>query len=102
MRLLLGLLLTLSAAAGATEPDFGSAPSRFATLDGAKVHYKILGHGEPTLVLVHGWTCNLGFWDAQAPLSAQMRVVAIDLPGHGRSDQPEIAYTIPLFARAVD
>jgi pimeloyl-ACP methyl ester carboxylesterase len=31
-----------------------------------------------------------------------MRVVAIDLPGHGASDTPEIAYTMPLFARAID
>ncbi len=104
MRSLLGAMLSSFATiAAAADSDLASAPSRFATLDGAKVHYKVLGQGEPTLVLVHGWTCNLGFWKGQAgPLSTAMRIVAIDLPGHGESDRPEIAYTMPLFARAVD
>ena len=53
-----------------------------------KVHYKVLGRGEPTLVLVHGWTCNLGFWSGQAPLASSVRIVLIDLPGHGESDKP--------------
>lgn len=104
MSSLLGAMLSSFAAVGAAaDSDLASAPSRFATLDGARIHYKILGQGEPTLVLVHGWTCNLGFWKGQAgPLATAMRVVAIDLPGHGLSDKPEIVYTMPLFARAVD
>jgi pimeloyl-ACP methyl ester carboxylesterase len=80
----------------------GQAPSFFASFDGLKVHYKVLGSGQPTLVLVHGWTCNLGFWKAQAPLADQMRVVLVDLPGHGRSDKPERVYSMELLARAVD
>jgi pimeloyl-ACP methyl ester carboxylesterase len=30
------------------------------------------------------------------------RVIAIDLPGHGKSDKPQIIYSMDLFARAVD
>jgi sigma-B regulation protein RsbQ len=78
------------------------APSFFATFDGLKVHYKVLGSGQPTLLLVHGWTCNLGFWRGQASLSDEMRVVLVDLPGHGRSDKPERAYSMELMARALD
>ena len=78
------------------------APSFFATFDGLKVHYKVLGSGQPTLLLVHGWTCNLGFWKGQASLSDEMRVVLVDLPGHGRSDKPERAYSMELMARALD
>src|SRR5204862_2650119 len=45
---------------------------------------------------------NLGFWDEQAPvLAKQARVVRLDLPGHGQSDKPEVAYTMDYFAGAV-
>ena len=30
------------------------------------------------------------------------RVIALDLPGHGQSDKPQIAYTMDLFANAID
>jgi pimeloyl-ACP methyl ester carboxylesterase len=30
------------------------------------------------------------------------RVIAINLPGHGQSDKPQITYSMELFARAVD
>jgi pimeloyl-ACP methyl ester carboxylesterase len=79
-----------------------AAPSRFASFDGMRVHYRMLGAGEPTLVLVHGWSCNLGFWSGQAPLAKAMRVVLVDLPGHGRSDKPELTYSMELLARGVD
>src|SRR5262249_39542402 len=40
---------------------------------------------------------------AQGPAFAgKVRLVLIDLPGHGRSDRPEVNYTMDLFARAVD
>ncbi len=37
-----------------------------------------------------------------ADLSRDSRCLTIDLPGHGESDKPEIDYTMPLYARAVD
>lgn len=77
--------------------------SRDAKLDGHRIHYESHGKGREALVFVHGWTCNLNFWSRQAPAFAtKTRVIAIDLPGHGRSDKPEVAYTMDLFARAVD
>ena len=99
--------LLLAAALGSVAPQaaqdrIGQAPSSFATFEGLKVHYKVLGSGQPTLVLVHGWTCSLGFWKGQAALADEMRVVLVDLPGHGRSDKPERAYTMEFLARAVD
>lgn len=78
------------------------ASSLFAMLEGSKVHYKIIGSGQPTLVLVHGFSCNLGFWKGQIPLADSMRLVLVDLPGHGRSDQPEVAYTMERMARGID
>ncbi len=88
-------------AAESVEPRM-SGPSRFVRLDGFRVHYKSYGKGKEALVFVHGWTCNLDFWKAQAPAFEGKRVILIDLPGHGQSDKPQIAYTMDLFARAVD
>lgn len=73
-----------------------------AVLDGAKVYYTAAGRGPSTIVLIHGWTCDHTFWDAQvAALKARYRVLAVDLPGHGRSD-PAPDYTMRRFARAVN
>lgn len=100
-RLPVSVLTLLTAAASVPNP-IAQAPSRFASFDGMKVHYKVLGSGEPTLVLVHGWSCNLGFWRGQAPLADSMRLVLVDLPGHGGSDKPERTYSMGLMARALD
>jgi len=77
--------------------------SQYAKLDGAKIHYKSYGKGKDALVLIHGWTCNLENWRDQIPEFAKRnRVIALDLPGHGQSDKPEIPYTMDLFANAID
>jgi pimeloyl-ACP methyl ester carboxylesterase len=85
----------------ATKPFAGE--SRYAKLDGQRVHYENHGKGREALVFVHGWTCTLNFWSRQvSSFEGKARVIAIDLPGHGLSDKPEVAYTMELFARAVD
>ncbi|HKO61114.1 MAG TPA: alpha/beta hydrolase [Pyrinomonadaceae bacterium] len=93
------------------------AESRFATLDGARIHYANYnrdsgargkgkakaGNDEEALVLIHGWTMNNDSWRAQIPaLVKRNRVIAIDLPGHGQSDKPQTTYNMDYFARAVD
>ncbi len=96
-------LLIASAAALSAEdaPPLGS--SRSTPLDGAKVHYTDYGAGENALLFVHGWSCDETFWAEQAPwLGAKFHVITIDLPGHGQSDKPQIAYTMDLYARAID
>jgi pimeloyl-ACP methyl ester carboxylesterase len=81
----------------------GPIESRVAKLDGHTVHYENYGKGPEALVFVHGWTCNSSFWSRQIPgFTARTRVIAIDLPGHGKSDKPKTDYTMDLFARAVD
>ena len=81
----------------------GDGESQYAKLDGAKIHYKSYGKGNEAVVLVHGWGCNLDHWRDQIPdLSKRGRVLALDLPGHGQSDKPEISYTMDLFANAID
>ncbi len=79
------------------------APWHYAQLDGAKVRYQSYGTGRSAVVLVHGWTCDASFWEANIPaLAAKYRVIALDLPGHGGSDRPKIEYTMEHLARGVD
>ncbi len=79
------------------------APSRFAILDGNRIHFKSLGTGPQAVVLVHGWACDLTVWRHQVEvLAGRTRVVLLDLPGHGRSGKPDTTYSMAFFARAVD
>lgn len=76
---------------------------RFATSpDGIDVAYEVRGEGTPTLVLVHGWSCDRGYWDGQVePLSRRFRVVTLDLAGHGESGLGRKSWTIASFGADV-
>ncbi len=58
--------------------------------------------GSPVL-LIHGIGEYIETWLPNfAPLAAQHRVYAVDLPGHGRTDKPlEISYTIESLAQFI-
>lgn len=101
-KLIVALIMCLASNALASESVAGE--SRFADLDGLKVHYTNYGEVDATVVFVHGWACDETAWSEQAaPIAEQtVRTITIDLPGHGRSDKPEIAYTMHLYARAID
>jgi pimeloyl-ACP methyl ester carboxylesterase len=99
------LVLILCPALRAEPPVWqqDTVPSKFAKLDNIRVHYKSLGDGPTALVLVHGWTGDLNSWRYQVPaFQGKCRIVLLDLPGHGKSDRPQIDYTMDLFAKAVD
>ncbi|MGH8297796.1 MAG: alpha/beta fold hydrolase [Steroidobacteraceae bacterium] len=50
------------------------------------LHTEVHGSG-PALVLLHGWGLNLRVWDGlAAALAERFRTIAVDLPGHGRSE----------------
>jgi pimeloyl-ACP methyl ester carboxylesterase len=52
----------------------------------ALIHYIVVGHGEPPIVLVHGFACAHTDWDAQvAHLAPYHQTIAVDLRGHGAS-----------------
>ena len=83
-------------------PAFPSFDSRTLTVDGLNIHYFCGGTGSP-LVLVHGLGSSAGveFYFNLEPLAAHHHVLAIDLPGFGRSDKPAVEYTIAVFVKAV-
>ncbi len=67
------------------------------TVRGARLAWRQWGedHEYPVLAL-HGWLDNAASFDALGPLLAGHRVIALDLPGHGRSDHrgPDGSYNI--------
>jgi pimeloyl-ACP methyl ester carboxylesterase len=75
-----------------------------ASVDGMNIYSTSTGSGKATVVLVHGWTCDTSSWDAQVPVLAKhYRVIALDLPGHGKSGAPKDGkFSMDLFARAVE
>lgn len=78
------------------------SPVRKTTFQGIPVHYESYGTGPEALVFIHGWTCDLTFWRRQQPIYTKHRSILIDLPGHGQSGKPHIAYPMELFAKSVD
>lgn len=52
----------------------------------SRLYTEVHGSG-PALVLLHGWGLNVRVWDGLvAALCDRFRIIAIDLPGHGRSE----------------
>jgi len=101
----LGLLTACSGAPRGREAaaSLEAAPSRFAVLDGVRVHYKSFGSGRDALVFVHGWSGDTSVWRYQLhAFENRTRVLVLDLPGHGASEKPQTVYTMDLFARAVE
>lgn len=98
------LAVAASPAVTSNRADKSSAgESRFTTLDGARIHYVNYGKGSEALLLIHGWTMNADNWrDQISDFAKRNRVIAIDLPGHGESDKPQLTYSMDLFARAID
>ncbi len=79
-------------------------PSHFAALDTHKIHYvdSAPDSDANAIVLIHGWASDWTFLEDQFHgLKGTARVIAIDLPGHGKSDAPKIDYTMDLFAGAI-
>lgn len=54
--------------------------------EGLDMAYRIGGAGQQPIVLIHGWCGEAGQWEEQMKaLAPRYRVVAMDLPGHGKS-----------------
>ena len=70
--------------------------------DGVTISFDNRGKGEPAIVLVHGWTNDRTIWDQQIPgLLEKYQVVAVDLPGHGKSGNNRSVWTTPAFGEDV-
>jgi pimeloyl-ACP methyl ester carboxylesterase len=71
--------------------------------DGTPIHYCAAGRGTPTVVCVHGWSCNHRFFAPQlGALAGHHRVLALDLAGHGNSGRRRGKITVEAFADDVE
>ncbi|MDZ7806630.1 MAG: alpha/beta hydrolase [Gracilimonas sp.] len=60
------------------------------------------GSGEKTILLVHGLASNAGFWRYNIEaLSENHRVIAVDLPGYGKSDKGDYEYGMVYYAEQI-
>lgn len=75
----------------------------FVGVDGRRVRVRVDGDADkPPVLLVHGIGRSLEDWDPQYErLSADYRVIAVDVPGFGFSDRPEGPITLSAFANGV-
>jgi pimeloyl-ACP methyl ester carboxylesterase len=70
--------------------------------DNVHIEYRVYGHGEPAVVLVHGWACDANYWHAQIDaLAAHYTVVAVNLAGHGASGSNRTDWSIAHYAQDV-
>lgn len=76
---------------------------RTLTFDGRTVHYRDEGRNNtPTLVLLHGFLQNLDVWTSYVlSYMQQLRVITIDLPGHGLTDSFCDVHTTDFMADIV-
>ncbi len=73
----------------------------FKTNDGAGIHYEVTGEGKP-IVLLHGWDqSSKAFCENVPVLSQKYKVIAIDLRGHGESENVTYGYRISRLSMDV-
>lgn len=89
-----------------TVPEQSSRPPAarhgYASISGMRIHYLDYGQGKEGLVFIHGWACDSSFWRFQIPALKGYRLILPDLPGHGKSDKPEVSYTQDFLAESVN
>jgi len=86
-----------TAAAGEDEgPRIAMSP------DNVHIEYRVYGHGDPAVVLVHGWASDANYWNAQLDaLKTDYTVVALNLAGHGASGNNRSDWSIANYAQDV-
>ena len=84
---------------------FSYGESSVHTSDGVSLFYRAEGEGPTTLLFLHGWGGNGSgpVWDPllQRLSHDNLRLVSMDLRGHGRSEHTERGFTTERFAQDV-
>ncbi|WP_223517312.1 alpha/beta fold hydrolase [Pseudomonas sp. GL-B-19] len=75
-----------------------ASKSAYLDVNGAKIFYRVIGHGSP-VVLLHGGLANSDYWGNQVNvLAPHHTVILLDSRGHGRSGRDAQAYGYDLMA----
>jgi pimeloyl-ACP methyl ester carboxylesterase len=77
-------------------------PTSSLTVEGIRVAYFDSGKGKEVLLFVHGLGSNASFWRYNAPaFSDKYRILAIDLPGYGKSEKLNVTVSMHSYTRVV-
>ncbi len=69
-------------------------------IDGYKIAYKESGAGDNVIVILQGWGTNMAAYDSVAAcVNAKYRVIQLDFPGFGDSDEPRDPWAVEDYAR---
>lgn len=73
-------------------------------INGIRLHYEVSGSdGGAPVVLMHGWGCDHSTVRSIASvLEPAMKVYNLDLPGHGKSQEPPEVWGIEEFTQTVE
>lgn len=64
-----------------------------------KIQYKITGNGDNIVVILQGWGTHMGIYDTVAEsISSKYRVVQLDFPGFGDSEEPKEPWAVSDYA----
>lgn len=70
-------------------------------IDGLNINYIDEGSGE-VVVLLHGWGSNITLFQSMTKLlSSKYRVIAMDMPGFGESDEPSTPWNVDNYVEFV-
>jgi len=67
-------------------------------LEGYRIFTKVEGEGRPLLLLHSYWGSHILFDRMTKAFSVKMKVIRIDLPGHGNTGNPPAGYSFDNFA----
>ena len=74
---------------------------RFANVNGVKLHYLVVGNGDP-VILLHGYAQNSHMWrPLMAALAKTHTIIAPDLRGFGQSSKPMTGFDKKTMAQDV-
>ena len=77
---------------------------KYYEFDGIKVHYQLDKKGADTVVLMHGWGCNLTTLASLTAVASAvgMSTLAVDFPGFGESDEPSSTWGVEQYTAMME
>ena len=65
------------------------------------INYVDYGVGDKTVVLLHGWGQNIEMMKPVGDKLSKKRIIIVDLPGYGRSSEPDYVWTIYDYVECI-